>query len=381
MKHTLLFIPVFFIFSVFLLSSLQAQTQAPPEWATCGACHSIGKGRLVGPDLKGITERRDETWLINFIRSSQTMVNDGDAEAVKIFDEYKIPMPDNNFTDEQITGILDYIKNYEEAAAQPAEEEKPAESTHEVEHEVVVSEQEQYGGGNTQTTFIIFFVLLFISLIDLGLTKIIKAKFIHIIIILTSLFIIGEIMYVEAAALSRQQGYSPDQPIWFSHKVHAGQNMIDCEYCHTTANDSKSAGIPGTDVCMNCHNIVKTGTQTGDVEINKVLESWKTGKPIEWIRVHNMPDHVWFSHAQHVNAGKRECEECHGKVEEMDRVAQVESLGMGWCIDCHRRTEVQFKDNGFYDKYVRFHEDLNSGKRSKITVEDIGGNNCQTCHY
>ncbi|MCD4664427.1 MAG: c-type cytochrome [Bacteroidales bacterium] len=381
MKHTLLFIPVFFIFSVFLLFSLQAQTQAPPEWATCGACHSIGKGRLVGPDLKGITERRDEAWLISFIRSSQTMVKDGDAEAVKIFDEYKIPMPDNNFTDEQIIGILNYIKNYEEAAAKPAEEEKPAGATQEVEHEVMASDQEQYGGGNTQTTFIIFIVLLLISLIDLGLTKIIKAKFIHIIIILTSLFIIGEIVYVEAAALSRQQGYSPDQPIWFSHKVHAGQNMIDCEYCHTTANDSKSAGIPGTDVCMNCHNVVKTGAQTGDVEINKVIESWNSGKPIEWVRVHNMPDHVWFSHAQHVNAGKRECEECHGAVEEMDRVAQVESLGMGWCIDCHRRTEVQFEDNGFYDKYVRFHEDLNSGKRSKITVEDIGGNNCQTCHY
>ena len=90
---------------------------------------------------------------------------------------------------------------------------------------------------------------------------------------------------------------------------------------------------------------------------------------------------MWFSHAQHVNAGKRECEECHGKVEEMDRVTQVESLGMGWCIDCHRRTEVQFKDNGFYDKYIKYHEDIKSGKRSKITVDDIGGNNCQTCHY
>ena len=381
MKHKLIILPVSLIFSFFYLITLQTFSQVPTEWATCGACHSIGKGRLVGPDLKGVTERRDEAWLISFIRSSQTMVKDGDAEAVKIFDEYKIPMPDNNFTDEQIIGILNYIKNYEEVAAKPVEEEKPAEATQEVEHEVVASEHDPYGGGNTQTTFIIFLVLLLISLIDLGLTKIIKAKFIHIIIILTSLFIIGEIMYVEAAALSRQQGYSPDQPIWFSHKVHAGQNKIDCEYCHTTANDSKSAGIPGTDVCMNCHNVVKTGTQTGDVEINKVIASWNSGKPIEWIRVHNMPDHVWFSHAQHVNAGKRECEECHGKVEEMDRVAQVESLGMGWCIDCHRRTEVQFEDNGFYDKYVRFHEDLNSGKRSKITVDDIGGNNCQTCHY
>jgi len=112
-----------------------------------------------------------------------------------------------------------------------------------------------------------------------------------------------------------------------------------------------------------------------------VIDSWNTGKPIEWVRVHNLPDHVFFNHSQHVNAGKRECEECHGPVEEMDRLAQVEDLSMGWCLDCHRKTEVQFNDNGFYKKYVRFHEELNSGKRSKVTVDDIGGNNCQTCHY
>ncbi len=132
---------------------------------------------------------------------------------------------------------------------------------------------------------------------------------------------------------------------------------------------------------MNCHKVVKTGKQTGTAEIDKVLESWNTGKPIEWVRVHNLPDHVWFSHAQHVNAGKRQCNECHGPVEEMDRIVQTESLGMGWCIGCHRRTEVQFKENGFYDKYVQYHKDLESGKRRRITVDDIGGNNCQTCHY
>ena len=152
-------------------------------------------------------------------------------------------------------------------------------------------------------------------------------------------------------------------------------------YCHTTANDSKSAGIPGINVCMNCHNVVKKGKQTGEEEIAKVIESWNTGKPIKWVRVHNLPDHVWFSHAQHVNAGKRECEECHGAVDEMDRVVQVESLGMGWCIHCHRRTEVQFEGNGFYKEYIRFHEEIKSGNRSRVTVDDIGGDNCQICHY
>ena len=145
--------------------------------------------------------------------------------------------------------------------------------------------------------------------------------------------------------------------------------------------ESKSAGIPGTNVCMNCHNVVKKGKITGEVEIAKVLDSWNTKKPIEWIKVHNLPDHVWFSHAQHVNVGKRQCQECHGKVEEMDRVVQVESLGMGWCIDCHRNTNVQFKENEFYKEFAKYHEEMNAGLRSRVTVDDIGGNNCQTCHY
>ncbi len=353
----------------------------PEEWKTCAACHTIGKGKLVGPDLKGITEKYDEEWLINFIRASQKMVKEGDKDAVKIFDEYKIPMPDHNYSDEQIKAILEYVKYYKEPSGEEAAKTAAAGETGEKPKTTVTSHQETYGPGNTKTTFYIFLALLFISLIDLGLTKIIKAKFIHYIVILTALFVIGEIVYVEAAQLGRQQGYSPDQPVWFSHKVHAGQNQIDCEYCHFSAQDSKNAGIPGTDVCMNCHNVVKKGTQTGEAEIAKVLTSWKEKKPIEWIKVHNLPDHVFFSHAQHVNAGKRECEECHGKVEEMDKVAQVNSLSMGWCLDCHRRTNVQFKENDYYKNFKEYHQEIKEGKRAGVTVEDIGGTDCSACHY
>jgi len=385
MKRNYTIIPVFVLFSLLFTFNLTAQNTAPAEWATCGACHTIGKGRLVGPDLKGITEKRDEAWLISFIRASQTMVKAGDAEAVKIFDEYKIPMPDNNLTDEQIKGILNYIKNYKEAPkAKPKKEEKAAGASETEGHDGTSSletHEVTYGAGNTRTVFIVFLILFFFSLIDLGLTKIIRAKFIHYIIILTSLFIIGEIVYVEAAALGRQQGYSPDQPIWFSHKVHAGQNQIDCEYCHSTVNESRHAGIPSTAVCMNCHNVVKSGTQTGEVEIKKLLDSWENKQAIEWVQVHNLPDHVYFNHAQHVNAGKRECEECHGLVEEMDRVAQVEDLSMGWCLDCHRTTMVQFEENNYYDSFLELHEKLKSGEKGVITVEDIGGTDCSACHY
>ena len=385
MKKRIVFFPVLFLSFYIFLQSAQAQNAAPPEWVTCGACHSIGKGKIIGPDLKGVTERRDQVWLIDFIRSSQTMVKNGDEIAVQVFEEYgKIPMPDNNFTDEQILGILSYIKNYDETAVQETVAVQQTEAEGEEltgEDTVVQVHSDTYGPGSTQPTFIVFIILFIIALIDLVITRFIKARFIHIIIILVSVFVLGEIVYVEAKALGRQEGYSPDQPVWFSHEVHSGQNKIDCLYCHSSSEEGKNAGIPGTDVCMNCHNVVKSGKQTGTEEIAKVIESWNTGKPIEWVRVHNLPDHVFFSHAQHVNAGKRECEECHGLVEEMDRLTQVESLGMGWCIDCHRTTAVQFKENGFYEEYIRFHEEIKLDKRLRVTVDDIGGNNCQSCHY
>lgn len=384
MKKNIFIFSILFISFFLFLDNLFAQNQAPAEWATCGACHSIGKGKIVGPDLKGVTERREEAWLISFIKSSQTMVREGDPIAVQVFEEHnKIPMPDNPFTDEQIKGILAYIVNYDEVTEAAAQAETVTEATdeHAEVDQAISKHEEKYDTGTTQPTFIIFLILLFVAIIDLVFTKIIRAKFIHIIIILVAIFVVGEIVYVEAKALGRQQGYSPDQPIWFSHQVHSGQNKIDCLYCHSTSDESKSAGIPGTAVCMNCHNVVKNGTITGTEEIAKILESYESGKPIEWVRVHNLPDHVWFSHAQHVNAGKRECEECHGLVEEMDRLAQVEDLSMGWCISCHRRTEVQFEANEFYEEYIRFHEEIKSGKRTRVTVDDIGGNNCQICHY
>lgn len=380
MKRNIFIFSILFISFFLFLNISYAQNQAPAEWATCAACHTIGKGKLIGPDLKGVTERRDEAWLISFIKSSQTVIKSGDEIAVQMFEEFnKIPMPDNPLSDEQVKGVLSYIENYDETAVAAAQ--TVATEEHPEVEKAIGKHEKKYGTGTTQPTFIIFVILFLIAVIDLLFTQIIKAKFIHIIIVLVSVFVMGEIVYVEAKGLGRQQGYSPDQPVWFSHQVHAGQNHIDCMYCHSGAYESKSAGIPSTAVCMNCHNVVKTGKKTGTKEIDKVLASYESGKPIEWVRVHNLPDHVWFSHAQHVNAGKRQCNECHGPVEEMDRIVQVEDLSMGWCIKCHRRTDVQFKANGFYEEYVRFQEEIKSGDRTHVTVDDIGGNNCQICHY
>jgi mono/diheme cytochrome c family protein len=387
-KIVTLFIPILLLAGFLLFfQPLHGQNVAPPEWQQCVACHVMGK-RLIGPDLIGITERRSEEWLASFIRNSQAMIEAGDPDAVQVWEEHnRVPMQSFDFTDEQIKAILDFIRNFDPAqpiviATSPEAEKAVAEQMAASERlDEFLFESKRYGPGNTQPTFIIFLVLILLSVIDLGFTRVIKVKFVHIIVLLVSFFVVGEIVYVEAKAIGRQQGYSPDQPVQFSHKVHAGQNKIDCLYCHHTAETSKSAGIPTTQLCMNCHNVVKTGTVTGEVEIAKVLESWETGIPIEWVRVHNLPDHVWFSHAQHVNVGNRDCQECHGPVEKMDRITQVHDLSMGWCLDCHRQGEVQFESNSFYKDYVSFHEEMKAGIRARVTVEDIGGTNCHTCHH
>jgi len=249
-----------------------------------------------------------------------------------------------------------------------------------------------------------------------------------------------------AIELGRQQGYQPEQPIKFNHAVHAGQYEIDCQYCHDGARRSKHSVIPATNTCMNCHRAIKVGSQYGTAELTKIYASigydpssdtyfsadsvsteemeeiykkWiadnyvqETGGlddegeriineqwdgivasltseddpdimgPIEWVRIHNLPDHVYFNHAQHVSVGQVECQTCHGQIQEMEVVAQHSPLSMGWCINCHRQTEVaQFEDNDYYKAYERYHEELSEGERDNVTVEDIGGLGCQKCHY
>ncbi|WP_224364407.1 cytochrome c3 family protein [Hyalangium versicolor] len=136
--------------------------------------------------------------------------------------------------------------------------------------------------------------------------------------------------------VSNQQGYMPEQPIAFSHAIHAGHYEIDCQYCHVGAERSRHAGVPASSVCMNCHSRVKTDSP----EIQKVAAAVQQGKPIEWVRVHRLPDHAFFSHANHVTAGLK-CQTCHGPVEQMVRVEQVEPMTMGWCLECHRKTAAE----------------------------------------
>jgi hypothetical protein len=196
------------------------------------------------------------------------------------------------------------------------------------------------------------------------------------------------------------QGYMPVQPIHYSHKIHAGANQIECKYCHSSARVSKHSGIPSLNVCMNCHKNIAEYNGEEDLEngytkefytkeIKKLYAAvgWDeenqqyTGEtePVKWVRIHNLPDFVYFNHAQHVQVGQIECQTCHGPVEEMEIMYQYSPLTMGWCINCHRETNVKVKDNEYYTK---IHEALSKKYGvEKLTAAQMGGLECGKCHY
>ncbi len=232
-----------------------------------------------------------------------------------------------------------------------------------------------------RTVFIGVCLIMFLFLFDLLITKQIKHKAIPLMVIIVSLIYVFYTLYHEAKMVGLSQNYAPVQPIKFSHRIHVKDNMISCLFCHNGPEYSRESGIPTTNVCMICHNKIKTGQHTGEFEISKIKKSFEEKKPIAWIKIHNLPDHVFFSHAEHVSNGKIDCKKCHGPVEEMDVTYQYASLSMGWCVQCHRQTEVQFKENMFYSGHVALINDLKSGKIKKVTADMIGANDCQKCHY
>jgi cytochrome c553 len=229
--------------------------------------------------------------------------------------------------------------------------------------------------------FILASLLLLFSITDLIITKKIKLRWINYVILLVSAVIVTKILVVDAIALGRSKDYSPIQPIKFSHAVHAGQNQTDCIYCHSYAPYSKTAGIPPENVCMNCHLMVRNGTRSGAFEISKIIDAFDNKTPIEWIKVHNLPDHVFFSHAQHVGAGALKCQECHGEVEKMDIIKQVSDLSMGWCIDCHRTKKLNIHSNKFYSEYKDLAAKIKNGEIDSVSVSMLGGTECMKCHY
>jgi hypothetical protein len=229
--------------------------------------------------------------------------------------------------------------------------------------------------------FIIASIFFLFSIIDLIISKKLKMRWINWVIFISSGIFITSTLVVNSITLGRSKGYSPFQPVKFSHAVHAGQNEIDCLYCHISAPISKSAGIPPENVCMNCHLLVRNGKRSGAFEIAKVIDAYGNMKPIEWIKVHSLPDHVFFSHAQHVSAGGISCKECHGNVKGMDVIKQVADLSMGWCINCHRIKKLNIQNNIYYSQYKDLADKMKKGEIDSVTVSMVGGRECMKCHY
>jgi mono/diheme cytochrome c family protein len=392
-------------------NQLNAQDGKALFQQNCASCHAVNK-KLTGPALAGVEERWSEKKnLYAWIKNSAAYLKTGDPYANKLYEEYnKVAM--NNFpglADADIDAILAYIKTVPAPGAAPA----GATSAAPVEE-----------SDSTLVFGMLTLILAFVALILLqvnsnlrkladdksGITAIIPVPFYrkkaNIAFVAIVFFIVGGYMTtVGAINLGRSKDYQPEQPIYYSHKVHAGVNQINCQYCHTGVYQGKQATLPSVNVCMNCHTaineyngapLVKENGEVvdGTAEIKKLYEyagytpgeTWDASKakPIEWVRIHNLPDHVYFNHAQHVNAGQVSCQQCHGDIQNMGEVKQFADLSMGWCVNCHRETKVQFKDNGFYSIYEKFHADLKSGKIDStkgITVEKIGGTECQKCHY
>lgn len=367
--------------------------------ANCRSCHRLDQ-RNVGPALRGVTERHSIEWNKSFIRNSQALIASGDAEAVAIYNEYnQLVMPNHEFlSDEDVMNLLAYIEYGDKVDPAAASAEGSA--------------VDGGGGGGLPSEYftiilVVLVIVLFLILVVLGLIISILTKYLNtqklseadeayinqrfdfgkilksdaFLIIATTLVIafVVKTGLDELYTVGIQQGYQPKQPIAFSHALHAGEYEVPCQYCHTGVEIGKSAHIPSVNICMNCHtHIQNVGGKDGiSPEIAKIYDAYDNDKPIEWVRIHNLPDLSYFNHAQHVVVGGVECQTCHGPIEEMEVVYQHSTLTMGWCIDCHRQTNINTQGNEYYDKLVQLHQD----SKSPLKVKDIGGLECAKCHY
>lgn len=391
--------------------------------ANCAACHSVGANVVVGPGLQGVNDKYSREWLTKWIKNSGALIATGDADAVAVFEEFnKVVMPPQAVNDEEIAAILDYIKN-------PGTDEAKKSTTGEA---APTGEDEDAPNTMLYVVLIVGIALLLAIVFALNKTglflkelnaskagetyegpqnlwesfkDLLKRNKGVVSVIVIVLFFGGLLDLIDGAlTIGVHQGYKPEQPIKFSHKIHAGDDKIDCNYCHASARHSKTSGIPSLNVCMNCHKYIngesgKTFVYNGEElsmteEIQKLYDyldydptTQKYGNnptPVKWVKIHNLPDHVFFSHAQHVTAGKQKCQTCHGPVEEMDVVEQHAPLTMGWCVECHRETKVAAEGNGYYEEmHARMTDDFKNKVLGDgvLSVEDMGGLECAKCHY
>jgi len=404
----------FFFFSIVNVSGQDGKALFNSK---CAICHQLDKDGT-GPMLRGIVDKDpyngDNTKIYNWLRNVGTLLKTDQhyIDLKKKFGSEMLPFPESSITNAEIDAIIKYT-------SAPIITTTPTDT----------NAGPKKDNNNAVIFGVISLILAIIALILMQVNSNLKKMSddaegimrpdpvpfyknkVYITMVSILVFVIGGYYVTKGAiGLGRQKGYQPVQPIYYSHKVHAGINQINCLYCHGSAWESKTAGIPAVNICMNCHKAIneyvkgpKLYNENGD-EINGTAEIAKLykasgfdpknpakwdpskAKTIEWVKIHNLPDHVYFNHSQHIRAGKVQCQTCHGEITAMDEVKQVSELSMGWCVNCHRQTKVDFdysegKGNKFYSIYEKFHNDIKSGKMDSVTVKDIGGLECQKCHY
>ena len=419
----LLLLGIAFLFMFSATVPVQAQAADPAKGkelfnSLCAACHKRYK-KATGPALFGVTDRHSTEWLYSWVKNSTALIASGDAEAVAVYEEYnKTPM---NAFPQLSSGDIDNILAYvmEPKAAPPVVAAAVAGGS---------SSEGSSSGGVTEKIVLALLVLVLVVLIavlfvvnktlrsfavqngaDLSINEkrkpiwkaFIENQFLVLVsavflLLVSAFFVYGFLMQVGV-----DQGYSPVQPIHYSHRIHAGDNKIDCKYCHSSARVSKHSGIPSLNVCMDCHKSIgevadatqAEGVAEYGVDYNKEIQKlykavgWDsdtqsyTGEtePVKWVRIHNLPDFAYFNHSQHVEVAGVACQKCHGPVEEMEIMSQYAPLTMGWCVNCHRETNVKVEGNAYYEK---IHEELSKKYGvDKLTAAQMGGLECGKCHY
>jgi len=413
-------------FVLFISSLVQAADPKNGETVFkkyCTSCHAIAY-QVNGPALKGITKTESADWFVQWIINNKKLRETGDKDAVAIYNKYNqaaMTVFEGILKKPDVLDILAYIDQESVDKPKPSQDPKTASD----------------GGGNSWLTLlglvgviaILFGVIAILNRVIKTLEKLLtmnqgkellpletvttsgaiihsepkvdrfallkklsKNKQFVVLVFLITTVALTALAWDQMLDIGITQGYKPVQPIKYSHQLHAGTLKIKCQYCHGGAYKSKNAGIPSANICMNCHKGVQLREKyNGEVspEIAKIYKALDYNPntqtygpnqtPIQWVKIHQLQDFVYFNHSQHVKVGKLICQQCHGPIEGMQEVYQYSPMTMGWCINCHRVTKVAYEGNGYYDKMMALHDEFKKGE--KVTVAMMGGIECAKCHY